>query len=256
MNNEDRQDRIDEYLQGKSADAAAFERDLQEDSKLNEEMEATRMALDAIAVGGDHTMKERLRKLEAGMAAETGTTTSQNASARIVQLKPRKRNNWMRIAAVAAVVLFIAGYFILRPAGPEGPQLAMESFTAYDNIEYTITKSGGTTDPRATAYAAYEAGDYAAAERAFTPLQSELPADAFYLGQSRLAQQKYEAALPVFTQLAALADFGLSGEANYYRALSLVGLNRSEEARLLLEEIVVDANHPSYNEAEALLSRL
>lgn len=251
MNTEDPQDRIDDYLRGRSADPPQFERDLAKDPKLRADVEATRMALDAITVGEDQAMKERLRKLEAGMAgSETAT-----GGANIVPLTPRKRTGWLRYAAAAAVLVFLAGYFLLRPAGEAGPELVAATFTPYANLAYPLTR-GAEANPRATAYAAYEGGDFAAAQRAFEQLGTRDPADAFYLGQSLLGQQKYSEALPLFRRLAGLPDFKLAPESSYFTALALVGLDRQAEATSLLEVITADANHPLYTEATTLLARL
>ena len=258
MNTEDPQDRIDDYLLGRSADPEQFERDLAEDPQLRADMNATRQALDAITAGEDQALKARLRQLEVGLS--TGKTVADPApstgGAKIVSLPPRKRTGWLRYVAAAAVLLLVASYFLLRPAGDAGPQLAAATFTPYANLAYPLTRSTTQADPRAAAYTAYERGDFSAAQRAFQQLGTRDPADAFYLGQSLLGQQKYSEALPIFRGLATTADFNLAPEAQYYTALALVGLDRQAEATPLLEGITADANHPLYAEATALLARL
>lgn len=255
MQTDDQQDRIDDYLRGRSTDPAQFERDLEQNPQLREEMEATRLALDAIAVGEDQKLKDRLRKLESELS--TAAPNQDRGGARIVQLKPRKQKRWLPYAAAAAaLILLFAGYFLLRPANLTGPQLAEASFTPYDNIAYTITKGGGEQDNRAAAYIAYEGDDYPAATAAFQQLASEEPADRFYLGQSLLAQQDYATALPIFQDLSEMTDFNLAEEASYYHAIALVGLDRREEAASLLKPIANDDDHPLHNEAVALFGDL
>lgn len=252
MNTEDRQDHIDDYLRGRSPDPASFERELNQDPQLQQQMEATRLALDALTAGEDQKIKERLRKLETGLHS----APTNKPGAKIVPLRPRRRRGWLTYAAAAALLLFLAGYLLLRPANLTGPQLAAETFTPYDNIAYTITKGGTDRDNRGTAYSAYEAGDYAGAAAAFRALTDDRPADRFYLGQSLLAQQEYTEALPIFRNLAARSDFNLSQEAAYYEALTLVGLDRQEEAIDLLKAIGNDDAHPLHDEAVDLLVSL
>ena len=258
MITDDQQDRIDDYLTGRHPDPAAFERALQQDPQLQLEMNATRMALDAIQLGEDQRLKDRLQQLEGSMSTvSAGPTTpaGEQSGARIVQLKPRHKSSWIRYAAAAAVLLLAVAYFVLRPAELSGPQLAMANFVPDENIAFTITK-GGSDDVLATAYVAYEGGDYATAERELAALADPRPADRYYLAQSLLAQQKFAGALEVFRSLPPAAEFNLAPETTYYTAVALVGLERTDEARALLEGITTDANHERYAAATRLLASL
>ena len=246
MNTEDQHERIEDYLLGRLADPVAFERELNQYPELRQEMEATRLALDAITAGEDHALKNRLRKLD----AKTQTT------AKIVPIDRKRRRRWVRYAAAAAVVCLLAGYFLLRPAPGEELSYALSQVEPYDNIAYTITKGAGDGDARAAAYTAYEAGDYPAAEAAFNRIDSDEAADEFYRAQSQLAQGKYAAAQPTLDRLAALNDFQLAPEAGFYAAVANLGLGQTAEATATLEQIAADAQHPLQAEARDLLERL
>ena len=235
---EDQQDRIDAYLTGRLPDPAAFERELAADPALRAETEATRRALDAIDLGGDDQLKERLRGLEA-----------RRGGARV------RRPRWLTYAAAAALLLFVAGYFFLRPGRDNAQVLALDTVTPYENIAYSVTK-GAAAEPRGEAYAAYESGDYAGAARAFTALPAEDPVDRFYLGQSLLATGDYTAAADLFAELTLVAGFRLAPEAEYYQAAAELGTGRLVDARALLSRIADTPGHPMQAEAADLLTKL
>ncbi len=251
MNSEDQQDRIEAYLSGRLANAESFEREMEANPQLQSEMEATRMALDAIHISETNRLKDRLRQLEAGRPAD-----EHKPDAKVVSINRNRQRSWYYYAAAAAVLLLIAGYFFLRPAAQNDAVLAMASFEPYDNIAFTITKGSSSEADRATAYIAYESGDYAEAEAAFQTLSDAGAADRFYLGQSLLAQEKFNEAAPLFDELAALDDFNLSQEAAYYAALAHLGLGQRGRAETWLQRITTDANHPNYSDAVNLLEEL
>ncbi len=255
MNTEDQHKRIEDYLLGRLADPVAFERELNQHPELRQDMEATRLALAAITAGEDHALKARLRKLDGDSQAATPVAETQ-ATARIVPIDRRRRRSWVRYAAAAAVVCFLAGYFLLRPAPGQRLEYALSQVQPYDNIAYTITKGATGNDPRAAAYTAYEAGDYPAAEAAFNQLATDDTADAFYQAQSQLAQGKYAAAQPILDRLAARTDFQLAPEADFYAAVARLGLGQTADATATLEQIAADTKHPLQSEARNLLERL
>ena len=257
QNPQDLQEQIDDYLQGSHPDPAAFEQALAQDPQLRQEMEATRLALAAISVQEDYVLKQRLRSLDESRSVTTPVAETQT-TAKVVPLEPRRRRTWIRYAAVAAVVCLLAGYFLLRPAPGARLTYALDRVAPYDNIAYTITKGGEPTteDARASAYVAYEAGDYAAAEAAFGRLADSSPNDAFYLAQSLLAQDKYAAAEARFRDLSTTEDFQLAEEAVFYAAVARLGLGQTDEAVQTLESIGQDGSHPMHRAAVDLLTDL
>ena len=255
--NTEPQDRIDDYLLGRHPDPEAFERELEQNPQLRQDMEATRLALDAITLGEDQVLKDRLRQLDAQQPLTVQTPVAETqTTAKVIPLQPRRRRTWVRYAAAAAVICLLAGYFLLRPAPGERVNYALSQVEPYDNIAYSITKGANDPDPRAAAYTAYEAGDYAAAEAAFDRLDGIGVNDEFYLAQSLLAQGKYEAAQSRFLRLSTAADFNLRQEATFYEAVARLGLGQTAEATGVLEAIGNDGNHPMHEAAVALLSRL
>ena len=255
MNPDDQQDRIDDYLSGRLADPESFERELAINPQLQSDMEATRLALDAIHFGETQRLKDRLRQLDAGRT----TATAPPKEAKVVSIDRKRNRSWLPLAAAASVLLLVAAFFLLRPSADDPAVLAMASFEPYPNIALPITKGGSPEADRATAYIAYEQQDYAAAEAAFRAYDSapaEADADRFYLAQSLLAQENFTEAAPLFESLAAQADFNLHEESAYYGALARLGLGERERSVRVLEGITADANHPNYSEAVDLLEAL
>ncbi|WP_116125583.1 tetratricopeptide repeat protein [Lewinella sp. IMCC34183] len=256
MPNEEQQDRIDAYLSGRLADPSAFERELEADPQLRSEMEATRLALQAVEVTEHFNLKDRLRKLEAGLAPPQATPEPAAApeapSARVVPLNPRSRSRrWLPYAA-AALLLFLAGYFFLRPVPDVPAAYAFSDVAPMDNIAYSVTKSG-TGDPRAAAYAAYESGDYAAAARAFEALPEEQETDRFYLAQSLYGQGRYAEAAERFAELSMIAGFKLADEAEYYQAVSELNAGRPADGTAMLRRIANLPDHAMQADAARLL---
>lgn len=242
MLSEQDQERIDNYLLGTAtpAEAAALEAEAAANPELARELAATRAALDAIELGEDAALKERLRGLEAG--------------ATVRRLHPRRRY-WA--AAAAVLLLLAAGWFVFRPA-PEpgaGELFALAEFEPYPNIAYRITKGAADSTARAAAFAAYERADWAAAAAAFATLEDE-PVNRFYLGQSQLAAGNYAAAAATLEPLPARTDFNLADEAAYYRAVALLGTGDQPGATALLEPLAGGPASAVAAEARELLEKL
>jgi hypothetical protein len=255
MDTEDQQNRIDDYLRGRSDDPEAFERELSEDPQLAQDMEATRLALNAIELREELQLKDRLRRVEAQMGA--GRISSPTPEAKVVPLKRRKagRQRWFAYAAAAALLLFVAGYFLLRPVGTPA-QLALAEVEAYDNITSGTTRGAADDETRAAAYAAYDAENFTEARDLFMQVGAEDPVDAFYYAQTLLQVQAYGDARDLFDRLAATSDFSLAEESAYYAAAARLGVNDLAAATEQLRAIAETEGHASQREARELLEVL
>lgn len=256
MSTESRQDKIDEYLlgAGSAADRSAFEAELALDDELRTQFEDTQNAMAAIEIFEDANLKARLQNLETELSTATASAPKQEA--KVVAMKPKAKTNrtWMAIAA-SLLLLLTAGWFLMRqPTMVPGGELAMNNFEPYDNIAYTFERGTSDDSIEASAFRAYEAGDYASAEMNF----DKIPATeirSFYKAQSLLAQRKFSEAETIFQKLS-VTENPFQAESQYYRALSLVGLERADEARTLLQSITADEKHVSFAEARRLLDQL
>ncbi|OAV43002.1 hypothetical protein [Lewinella sp. 4G2] len=262
MNPELQQERIDDYLlgRGSAAERAEFEQLLEQNADLRQQLADTQAAMDAIELHADAQLKARLQQLEAGLASpdanQQSSLTASKGGGMVAPMKASRNRNrtWMAIAA-SLLLLLTAGWFIMRqPAFATGGELAMAQFEPYDNIAYTFERGTSDDSIEASAYRAYEKGDFAAAQSSFEKIDAN-PVRSFYLGQTLLAQSKFSEAATTYAALAE-AESPFQQESEYYHALALVGLDRKEEARTLLRKITSNASHESYAEASSLLAKL
>ncbi|THH37683.1 tetratricopeptide repeat protein [Neolewinella litorea] len=251
MNHDEQQERIDDFLTGRLGDTEDFERQLQAQPQLKTEMEATRRALEAIDISEHHRLKRRLQQLETdhvGPRAQDG--------ARVIPIRHVRKRRWLTLAATAALLLFLAGYLILAPDRDPAAVLAVRDIEPFGQVPSPGSDANYLlSDPRAAAYVAYEAGDYAGAAAAFRRFGAPEPVDRFYLAQSLLAQADYAEAATLFEDLVDLTDFNLSAEAAYYRAVARLGAGEWVDAKAQLSRIADTPGHPSRDAAEQLLDK-
>jgi hypothetical protein len=263
MSKDDRQERIDDYLLGRT-DAnrrRELEEEISRNADLSEQLADTELAMAAIELAEDQALKARLQDLESTLrSGESGATTaapqpeSISGKAKVVSLQRSNSLRFLYGIAAAVVFLLAAGWFILQPTGYESPAaLAMASYVPYENIT-AGTVRGGDSDPAAAAFVAYDAGRFAEAAEAF----SNLPPTAvnkFYLAQSLLGSEQFSAAAAQFTDLTKV-EFGLQQESSYYLALARLGEGETEQAKQLLTEISQTNNHPMKAQASTLLAEI
>ena len=272
MSNDDKQQRIDDYLLGRADEAARreFEEEVTRDAELSEGLADTELAMDAIEYAEDAALKARLQNLEASLGGRTEADVPQAPpvsaeSTAVVREMPaphttkagvRPRRNLRRLYGIAAavLVLLLAGWFVLQPRGYNSPEaLAMATFEPYENITPGGVR-GGEADPATAAFAAYDAGDYATAATALRALPPTA-VNRFYLGQSLLATGDYAAAAVQFADVR-MADFGLTLEAEYYLAVARLGEGKTGPARDLLKKIAGESSHPLTEKAQSLLAEV
>lgn len=260
MNQDDNNQRIDDYLLGrmKSGERSAFERSIDQDESLAEDIAASRMALDALELAEDQALKVRLQQLEAklsGSSAPAATSTpAAPESATVVALPGRSRGRWLGVAA-ALLLMLLAGWFVVNGIGNRPEQLAMTYFEPFPNYATTNVRGDQTEDATMAAFNAYDAADFARAVELFRSLEAT-DVNRFYLAQSLFAAKEFTAAAPLFSDLAARADFALAPEAVYYAALTDLARGQTTEATKSLETISADPDHPFREQAAALLAEL
>ena len=241
------EDKIDRYLRGRAdrEERRAIEERRRTDEAFAEALERDEAIVAGLRAEGDRALKDRLRRVEAA---------NPYRPARLRHLTPGR---WLAVAASVAVVL-VAGWWLLsRPGLPvDTARLLAESFAPYPNRAYNLTKGDTPADPRAQAYAAYEAGEYARAVAAFAESTAAETADDFYRANALLALDRPAEALPLFQELARQPDFALAPHSRWYAALSLLALDRRAEARAVLQTITTEPEHPFRAEASELLRRL
>lgn len=266
----DKQKRADRYLLGRGTpdERSTFEEDLAGDEALRQILNDTESAMAAIELAEDRALKSRLQAIEAEFntaPVETGSpgaepTVKQSATeakeATVISMRPLKRSRRTLLAYAAAVLLLLGVGWVAFNFDDDSPAaLAAAAFEPYPNIAYPIQRSDSSGDPEAAAFIAYEAADFATAEREFSQLPPE-PKFRFYLAQSLLAQGKHAEAEPLFAEIAANQDFSLAAEAAYYQALTRLGQDDVLGAEPLLQRAAAEADPPVGKQARELLRQL
>jgi len=235
--------------------------------ELSRELKDTELALAAIELAEDQALKARLQGLEQRLAAETpGTTVAPPLTARssgrkpeakVVQMRQRQKGRFRLVAYAAALLLVLAvGWWALSlPGGFDAQQLAMDSFTPYENIATGTVRGENDDTAEAAAFADYGNGNYAGAADKLSALPPS-PVNQFYLGQSLLAQQKYDEAEDVFRSLMDISDFPLAKESAFYRAVAQLGGGDINVARSSLTRIREADDHPMQQEAADILAEM
>jgi hypothetical protein len=263
MNKDNRQDRIDDYLLGRAGreECLEFEEEVTRNAELSNELADTELAMAAIELAEDRAMKARLQKLERTLSATSTDTAPVSAApekgAKVVKMKSRRGGSMNLFAYAAALLLALAvGWWALNTSSGFEPELlAMESFEPYQNITTGTVRGENGLAAEAAAFADYDAGDFAAAETKLSALPKS-NVNQFYLGQSLLAQEKFEEASAVFAPLSKIDTFPLAKEANYYNALAFLGAGTVADAKTALTLMAQDAEHPMQAKAKELLAKM
>ena len=250
---EARQERIDQYLLGQSpaAERAAFEQLLEQDPELRRQLADTEAAMAAVELFEDDFLKNRLSKLdEQFQQSEKATINVEEASgtaatppateAKVVSMRPLKRNRRTLLAYAASLLLLLGvAYWLFQPGDPlSARQLALNTFEPYQNIVNNPTRGETDESAEATAYLAYNAGDFKKAAYTLQRLEQN-PVNQFYLAQSLFAEQDFRAAEELFVVLSN-TDNPFQAESRYYWALTEAALENVPDAKQLLRNFLLD----------------
>ncbi len=218
--------RVEAYLTGElsNVDRQQFELDMAADPSLQQEVEETRNALLAV---------ERAAVADRIAQARRRSQIQRSGGARIRRLSSK------RILAIAAslTLLVAAGLWTFseqRAGSPAG--LSASYFEPALGLPTTL----GLTDDQdfQEGMIDYKLGDYDAAIKQWSTLQQPgLASDtlSYFLGLAHLANDDASAALD---QLSNISDGSYRADAYWYRALSLLRLDRVAEAKQELEELL------------------
>lgn len=234
--------RIESYLKGtmNPEEKQAFEKELASDEDLRTSLEEYRLSYKYIEELGRLDLKDRLREIDASMVKDSET-------GKVIPL-------WVKRALqVAAVALVAFGLF--RVFGPSPSLTTDEAFSEYFN---TYNSPGVLRDTNASqtlhwqkGVEFYDNGRFDEAIKEFEHPEAGIPnyLRSFYLGVSYLSQEVPAPgrALDAFDAVLETENDYME-QARWYKALSLIGLKRIEEARTILKDIVSSG---AYNKAQA-----
>lgn len=224
MSGIERQDRIDRYLRGEmqSAEAKAFEGEMERDESLREAYEETLLLAGIIEeVGSDKEVEEAFR---AASEEDVKAVLEQKRESRRTLI----RTAWMAAAIFLAVVV-VKLVQMPSPGSPEGVYYAC--FEPYPAPEEEASSRG------------------AAAGRPETGTQ------AFRSALDEYRHKNYVRALAAFRLLAEESGGDTAPEIRFYEAVCLMELNRYAEAASALQLLVDDGErNPYYQPAVWYLS--
>lgn len=247
-------DKIEAYITGEltGAEREAFEAELAGNPGLAEEVDAVRLAREAVELSiSDHL---RTQFLEWQEVEATGSKTEE---AKVVTMAPRR--NLRRILAIAASVLLILAVGSLWYANDQfgAGQMAMGY---YDDIQLDAYVRGDS-NPMLEAVEALKADDFAAADEYFRSVAEDNEQyyyAQYYLGHSLFRQQNYTGSLNVLETLNNSGNRNLREDADWLKVLSYLELEQTNDAtfQTLLSAMVDDDGHTYHLDAVQLNDKL
>lgn len=247
-------DKIEAYLSGNmtGAERQAFEAEIGKDQSLAEEVDAVRLAREAVELSISDSLRARFQ--EWGQTASTETKTEE---AKVVTMTPRRSLG--RILSIAASVLLILAVGSFWYANN---QFSTDTMAAayYDNVSLDLSVRGDA-DPMANAVDALENGNYTEADAYFSSIAEgdDLYFDAqYYLAHSLYRQGAYAASIEQLDNLAAVTNPNLRENGAWLKVLNYLALGQTEndDFQTLLNSMVEDDGHAHHNDAVALDKKL
>lgn len=166
--------------------------------------------------------------------------------------KPRN-NRWLYVAASIAILLGV--WMFIFTQQPSNTQLYATYFEPYPNTVAPIVRGSENNADNQKAFVAYEGGDFDTAIVLFESLAntSQVEYAYFYKAMSLMAVEKYEEAQDLLTSTLWTAAY--QEKAKWYLALNSLHLNRLDETKSILKEIV-QSNSYNHKNASELLKKL
>ena len=230
---------IERYLDGNlsKTEQEAFEQALAQDKKLQTAVEEQRITYQAVNLYAHSVEKERVKKV---FERKRGGAS---------------RRPYLQLAASVALLIAAVSFYFVQTNRYSDDQLTAGYFTAYP--DRVTQMSGQSEETIGAAMKAYNAGDYAAALSLFetVPDSSNFAQEVgLYAGICNLQLEDYTTALQDFQEIMdGQGDYAEA--AQWYLALSYVGLGNEAEATRLLNKIVADQAY-QHTQASALLEDL
>jgi len=231
---------IDKYLQGSLSDAERLEFDSLR--ATNEEFArevAFQEDLREVVHAEEDPMRKMVGELESGYRENSPNS-----------------GMWKKLLVAASIfaVLGLAVYFNLnRPVSSS--DLYEDYFESYPNVVNPLVR-GNTTDPKNTAFEAYENGRYQKAYDMFSDLfeTEDQVYYQFYMANALLELGQAEEAIVLLNEFSTSQDT-LTDRAGWYLAMAYLQLDDKERAIIELQKIV-DEGAYNASEAEQLLAEL
>ncbi|GAB4025603.1 hypothetical protein [Spirosoma koreense] len=161
---------------------------------------------------------------------------------------------WTRLA-IAAVVILVAGYGLLRVLRPTPAEQTFLTYYQPEPVPRGMTACGPQLTP---GISAYRSGNYERALVGFRQLPASEPCVAYYIGLAQLALGNAPAAITSLNRAldATNAPDLISRKAEWYLALAYLKADRATDTRKLLIRISDQPEHPFQQIAKKALADL
>lgn len=171
--------------------------------------------------------------------------------------KPRTKSfptKWLVAASIALLAGFT--YFFMANQSISTQELYAQNFEPYRNVVHPIVRGEEGVDLKTKAFSAYQTGDY---EKAFL-LLTELSAtdkeshNLFYRANSLIQLNRAEEAIPLLQEYMGAKDT-LSDKSTWYLAMAYLQLDDMANAKKTLNSVVEEGTY-KVTEAQKLLEEL
>lgn len=231
---------IEKFLEGNlgGEELQQFEHKLKTDPEFSARVEDYRLAVKSVETYGGQKLKARLKQIH---QEEIKSSITFN------------HRELIRLAAIFIGLLIVSVPLLYNylHKSPDYHALYEEHFNPYPDI---LSQRGTDQESQllSEALSYYKNADYENAAELFEVLQNQDTGHQnlmkLYAGISYLGSNEPEKAETTFRKILAEDDSSFAGQARWYLALSLLGRDRVEDAKLVLEQI---ADEKSYNHVKA-----
>lgn len=245
MTEEEKNKRMNQYLAKEMPQEAieSFEKDLQTDPQLREELELEIATRASIFAAGVHEQKAQFRE-------------------RYQQLKPipiiqaQRRRRTLLFSSAAAVILLLLAFAFFDSNSPSNQDLYAMFYQQPKASVFRDTDGNASFKAAQIAYAdgkfVEAAASYQSAlqDSAFTAREEAR----FYLGISLMEQDELSRAIETFVLLNTSEDYRYMAE--WYTALSYLQQGDQENAYTQLQDIIRDNDHFYLTQAQDLMKKM
>ncbi|MCB0374330.1 MAG: tetratricopeptide repeat protein [Sinomicrobium sp.] len=267
MFSNDTHEKIEAYLNDTMsiADRADFEKELNNNPELAEEVEINRQMLlnyDEYAWGffPKNSRNPDARAVENYLNSEEARVLSDTISLAKDRYKAQnssiRRKTFFYYAAASVVILLLAGNFFINVDTPES---LYNDYRNWETLPSQVDR-GKTTTTLSRGEQLFKQKKYAEAIAVFETYREEhgaalSPQTLMYLGASYIESGQYGKAMTTFDQL--LNSNTLDSESAYwYKALTYLKQGDKEKAKLQLEFILLNPELPYFEKAQELMGKL
>ena len=267
-------EQIERYLLGELTDEeeTTVEQRINTDPVFADEVSFMRDIINVSRQEGRQDLRENLKKAEQKEAEKIEGEVNQETETKNKQNKSNiiNRRNWFYWASALAAAVFIGYFFgVIIPSG-HGKKIYNEHFEPYPNK--VIPSTRGEEVPENFAHFSqeeynlvvramkhYQRGNYKEASELFerhVERNRENAALILYKGISQLKSGKEEQAEMNFSYLLNLKNVEFQQEAQWYKALTYLKTNDTEDAWEILRKISETPGHPYKKKAEKVIGEI